>query len=159
MPTYWRRIVIATDSVVFYADTSFLFSLVLHDTNTAEAVAYLKGHPTSLALTPWQRCELSNAVRLSVWRRACLAPVAMAALEKIDSDLTAGNLAETPLVWPDVLKIANELGEKHTSALGVRTLDLLHVSAAVSLKAKAFLTFGGRQLSLARASGLRAPKL
>lgn len=142
-----------------YADTSLLFSLVLHDANTAETVAYLKRHPTSLALTPWQRCELSNAVRLSVWRGSCPAPVAIAALEKIDADLTAGNLAETPLVWPDVLKIADELGKKHTSALGVRTLDLLHVSAAVSLKAKTFLTYDGRQLALARASGLRAPKL
>jgi hypothetical protein len=159
VPTYWRRIVIATEKFVVYADTSFLFSLVLHDANTAGAVAYLRRHPTSLALTPWQRCELNNAVRLSVWRGNCPAPVAMTALGKIEADLRAGNFTETPLVWPDVLKIANELGEKHTSALGVRTLDLLHVSAAISLKAKTFLTYDGRQLALARVSGLRAQKL
>jgi hypothetical protein len=70
-----------------------------------------------------------------------------------------GEFAETSLVWPDVLKIADEPGEKHTSALGVRTLDLMHASAAISLKAKAFLTYVGRQLALARASGLRAQKL
>jgi predicted nucleic acid-binding protein len=144
---------------VVYADTSFLFSLVLHDANTVDAVAYLSRHPTSLALTSWQRCELNNAVRLSVWRGNCSAAIAMAALEKIDADLRMGNFAETPLVWPEVLKIADELGGKQTSALGVRTLDLLHVSAAISLKAKTFLTFDSRQLALARASGLRAQKL
>jgi len=142
-----------------YADTSFLFSLVLHDGNTAKAVAYLKEHPASLALTSWQRCELNNAVRLSVWRGNCPESVAKAALGRINADLTAGNLEEVALVWPDVLKIADELGEKHTSTLGVRTLDLLHVAAAVSLKAKTFLTYDGRQLALARAAGIRPQKL
>ena len=83
----------------------------------------------------------------------------MAALEKIDVDLRTGNFAETPLIWPEVLEIADELGEKHTSALGLLTLDLLHVSAAINLKAKAFLTYDSRQLALARASGLRTQKL
>jgi predicted nucleic acid-binding protein len=151
--------VIVTERVMVYADTSFLFSLVLHDANTAGAVAYLRRHSTSLALTPWQRCELNNAVRLSVWRKNCSTATATAALEKIDADLRTGNFAETPLIWPEVLKIADELGEKHTSALGVRTLDLLHVSAAISLKSKAFLTYDSRQLALARASGLRTQKL
>jgi predicted nucleic acid-binding protein len=142
-----------------YADTSFLYSLVLHDSNTVGAVAYLKQHPASLTLTPWQRCELNNAVRLSVWRGSCPEPVARAALRKIDADLEAGNFKEVPLVWPDVLKIADELGEKHTSTLGIRMLDLLHVAAAVSLKAKMFLTYDERQLALARAVGLRPHRL
>ena len=142
-----------------YADTSFLFSLVLHDANTAAAVAYLKGHAVSLALTPWQRCELQNAVRLAVWRGNCDALAAKRALEKITADLAVGNLTETPLVWPDVLMIADELSAKHTAALGVRSLDLLHVAAAVSLSAKTFLTCDGRQLALARVAGLHANKI
>jgi predicted nucleic acid-binding protein len=142
-----------------YADTSFLFSLVLHDVNTVGAVAYLRRHPVSLGLTSWQRCELNNAVRLSVWRGNCSEPVAKSALEKVEADLKAGNLEEMPLAWPVVLAIADALGERHTSALGVRTLDLLHVAAAVSLKAKAFLTFDGRQLALARAAGLHPQRV
>jgi hypothetical protein len=83
----------------------------------------------------------------------------MTALGKIDADLATGNLAETPLIWPEILKFADALGEKHTSTLGARTLDLLHVAAAFSLKAKTFLTFDRRQFALARASGLRTPEL
>lgn len=142
-----------------YADTSFLFSLVLHDANTAAAGAYLKGHPVSLVFTPWQRCELQNAIRLSVWRGNSDAAAAKRALDTITADLAAGNLAETPLVWPEVLRITEELSEKHTAALGVRSLDLLHVGAAVSLKAKTFLTCDGRQLALARVAGLSASKI
>ncbi len=110
-------------------------------------------------LTSRQRCELNNAVRLSVWRGNCSEPVAKAALEKVEADLKAGNLKEMPLAWPVVLAIADALGERHTSALGVRTLDLLHVAAAVSLKAKAFLTFDGRQFALARAAGLHPQRV
>ncbi len=144
---------------MIYADTSFLFSLVLHDANTAAAVAYLRSHPTALVFTPWQRCELRNAIRLSVWRGNCDAMHAKRAFEKITADLTVGNLVESTLIWPDVLTIADELGEAHTTALGVRTLDLLHVSAAVSLGAKKFLTCDARQLALAKATGLRAEKI
>ena len=139
-----------------YADTSFLFSLFLHDANTAAAAAYLRGHATPLAYTPWQRCELHNAVRLSVWRGHCTAAAAKVALEKIAADVAAGNLNETPLVWPDVLQLADDLGAEHTAALGLRTLDLVHVAAAASLGAKRFLTFDSRQRAAAQAAGLQA---
>ncbi len=79
----------------------------------------------------------------------------LAALERVEADLLAGNLEEVPLVWPDGLATADAPGRKRTAVLGVRTFDLLHAAAAVSLKAKTFLTFDGRQLALARAAGLR----
>lgn len=144
---------------MIYADTSFLFSLVLHDANTVAAVAYLKGHAAALAFTPWQRCELRNAIRLALWRGNCDAATANRALDKMAADLATGNLIETPLVWPDVLQVADLLGEMHTAALGVRSLNLLHVAAAVTLRAKKFLTCDVRQLALARAAGLRAGEI
>jgi len=144
---------------MIYADTSFLFSLVLHDANTTATVAYLAKHPTALVLTSWQRCELHNAIRLSVFRGICSAPDAAQALVRIEADLTDGNLVETPLTWPDVLALAETLGAKHTATLGVRSLDLLHVAAAGSLRAKRFLTCDGRQLALARAAGIPSDKI
>jgi hypothetical protein len=146
-------------SALIYADTSFLFSLILHDANTVAAVAYLKSHSTALAFTPWQRCELRNAIRLALWRGNCDAATTNRALDKMAADLAAGNLIETPLVWPDVLQVADELGEKHTAALGVCSLDLLHVAAAVTLGAKKFITCDVRQLALARAAGLRVEEI
>jgi len=142
-----------------YADTSVLFSLLLHDANTAAAFAYLKVHPTSLIFTSWQKCELRNAIHLAVWRGNCDVVVARRALEKISSDVAAGNLVESPLDWPDVLMIADKLSDRHTADLGVRTLDLLHVAVAVSLGAKNLITCDGRQLALANAAGLHAVKI
>ncbi len=142
-----------------YADTSFLFSLVLHDANTAVAGAYLSKHPTPLVLTPWQRCELHNAIRLSVFRGHCSAADASKAIARVDTDISKGNLVETALAWPDVLSTAETLGATHTATLGVRSLDLLHVAAARSLDAKKFITCDGRQLALARAAGLTSDKI
>ncbi|MCX6936872.1 MAG: PIN domain-containing protein [Verrucomicrobia bacterium] len=139
-----------------YPDTSFLFSTVLHDSNTLSAFAYLRANPQSIVLTPWQKCELRNAIRLSVFKKDCDGTVAGRALEKISSNIAEGHYTEMALVWPDVLTIADELSEKHTLKLGVRTLDLLHVAAALSLNAKTFLTCDRRQVTLAGAAGLNA---
>ena len=142
-----------------YADTSFLFSLVMHDANTAVALSYLRKHPTELALTPLQRFELGNALRLSVWRGNSTPAELGQALSRIEADLTTGNLVEAPLAWPELMAHAEKLSAKHTAAIGVRSLDLLHVSAAISLEAKRVLTCDLRQLALARAAGLNAAKV
>lgn len=142
-----------------YADTSFLFSVVLNDTNTIRAQTYLIGNATDLALTSWQRCELVNAARLSVWRGSFSASDAASAIAMIETMLHAGKFSEAALVWPDLLEIAEEISAKHASSLGVRTLDLMHVAAASSLEAKTFLSFDERQITLARICGLHVPRL
>jgi predicted nucleic acid-binding protein len=47
------------------------------------------------------------------------------------------------------------LARKHTALLGTRTLDTLHVAAALELKSERFLTFDERQAKLAKAIGLK----
>jgi predicted nucleic acid-binding protein len=137
-----------------YADTSFLFSLYLRDANTAAATAYVAKHEPELILTPWQRCELRNAIRLAVARGNTTPELARQALADIADDTAAGDLVETTLVWPDLYQTAENLSEAHTSNLGVRTLDLLHVAAALNLGAHTFLSFDVRQFALAMAAGL-----
>lgn len=148
----------APKSAPVYADTSLLCSLYLRDANTAAVTAHLTAHNPALVFTPWQRGELRNAVRLAVLRGNATAAVSQQALADIDQDTAAGDLVETHLVWPDVLAQAEKLSAAHTATLAVRTLDLLHVAAALTLGAKNFLTCDGRQLALARAAGLRAMK-
>ncbi len=50
---------------------------------------------------------------------------------------------------------ARLLISRWTARLGTRTLDILHVAAALTLRADAFHTFDERQRKLAKAAGLR----
>ncbi len=142
-----------------YADTSFLFSLYLRDANTAGVFQFLKANPTPLAFTAWQRLELRNAFRLSVFRGHHDQRSADEAIRKVDGDIALGNLADTALVWPVVLDEAELLSARHATPLGVRALDLLHVAAARTIGTGRFVTCDGRQLALAQAAGLRADKV
>jgi uncharacterized protein len=49
---------------------------------------------------------------------------------------------------------AAELSADHSATLGCRTLDIIHVAAALGVGAKEFLTFDRRQGALAKHAGL-----
>lgn len=143
-----------------YADASFLVSLYLRDRNSAAAVALLQRDRLALALTPLQRHELRNALRLAVYRTRGTPTLvteieARNALAQVDADLKSGNLVETALPWVDAMAEAERLGRAHTMTLGVRGMDLLNVAAALAIKARVFLTFDTRQHALAQAAGLK----
>ncbi|MGH9491039.1 MAG: PIN domain-containing protein [Terriglobales bacterium] len=55
---------------------------------------------------------------------------------------------------PRAFADAERLAARYTPTLGTRTLDMLHVACARSLKAILFITFDPRQAALARAVGL-----
>jgi predicted nucleic acid-binding protein len=138
-----------------YADTSFLFALILRDSNSPAASDYLRTHRQPLPLTPFLRCELRNALRLAIFRRKATAEAVQAALRQIDLDVAAGSWIETPEVWPDILDEVERLSSSHAAALGVRTLDLVHLGEAVTLGLKEFLSFDVRQRACAQAAGFR----
>jgi predicted nucleic acid-binding protein len=63
------------------------------------------------------------------------------------------------LNWFDVFRRASKLACEHSSEIGCRSLDLLHVASALVLEATTFLTFDDRQALLARVTGLEAAGL
>jgi predicted nucleic acid-binding protein len=52
------------------------------------------------------------------------------------------------------LREGNRAAEKYSRSLGSRSLDLMHVAAAILLGAETFLSFDGRQKQVAEAEGL-----
>jgi hypothetical protein len=54
---------------------------------------------------------------------------------------------------------AERLSALHSETLGTRSLDILHVAAALVLGSSEFLTFDARQAALAKAAGLKVPVL
>jgi predicted nucleic acid-binding protein len=138
-----------------YVDTSLLVSLYLTDANTPAALAVVAKSARPLMLTAWQRFEMENALQLRRFRRESTQADLNEARDRLLDDLEAGAVIEVPLGLSAVLQLAGQLSAKHSAQLGTRAFDVFHVAAACHLKASGFLSFDTRQVSLARAAGLR----
>ena len=138
-----------------YADTSFLARIYTPHADSAKALAWMQRAMQALPLTLLHRHELRNAIRLRVFRGEITAEQRKDAFREIESDLADNILSHTPIPWTDTFREAENLAAAHTEALGVRSIDLLHVGLAVTLKATEFLTFDTRQAVLAKAAGFK----
>lgn len=139
--------------MIAYADTGFLVSLYGQDANSAAAISTVQRKPTFI-LTPLIDAEFANAVELRVFRKQWTREEARSALNDFMLDQGAGVFQIEPFS-PEIWQEALTLSRRHTAALGIRTLDLLHVAAVKVLKPDAFFTFDQRQRKLAKAQRLR----
>jgi len=135
-------------------DTSFLFALYGQDAHTATAKAIASKLGTPLTLTMLQRYELANAVRFAAFRKVLAERDAARILLAVEADVQAGFLVLAACDLESIMQEAQRLSAVHTIGGGHRSFDLLHVAAAVVLKADEFLTFDANQRKLAKAVGL-----
>jgi predicted nucleic acid-binding protein len=137
-----------------YADSSFLVSCYLLDANTPLAKAYLSGTSVPLAWTALHALEVRNAFELGVFRGLLTAADVAAAWANLESDLRSARLVRATVKWPAAFRRAARMSERHSATAGTRSLDILHVAAAKSMRAVEFISFDGRQRALASATGL-----
>jgi predicted nucleic acid-binding protein len=140
--------------LIYYADTSFLVSLYVPDANASAALASVRSLRFPLVLTPLGELEFANSLALRVFREEMTAAQAASVLAHFKQDIAAGILRLGPFPLA-VFEQATHLSQKYSAHLGTRTLDLLHVTAALSLGARRFYTFDRKQARLARLLGLR----
>jgi predicted nucleic acid-binding protein len=142
--------------VKIYANTSFLFSLYSTDANSSKADAWRRANPDPLPFTAFHRLELRNAFNLAVFQKRLTMLEVESAWREVENDIAAGLLVVAGGLWHRVLVEAESLASNHTSAIGCRTLDVLHVAAARRIAAPEFCTFDTRQSDLAKKVGLTA---
>ena len=138
-----------------YADTGFLCSLYAPDAHTDRAITAMKRQSMPLAITWLHQLEFRNALRLRVFRREVAPKQRDSSLNLLLSDLADGILTHVLPPLQEVMTEAERLSASHSERLGTRSLDILHVAAALVLGCEAFLTFDTRQAKLARAAGMK----
>jgi predicted nucleic acid-binding protein len=136
-----------------YADTSFLVSLYVLDTNSERAATDIQQAKLPILLTTFGELELTNAISLRLFRRELTPSRVKAARALVHKDLVDGVLLTKPLTTSNFDK-AMQMARRRTPHLGTRTLDILHVASALELKAEMFYTFDHNQARLASAEGL-----
>jgi predicted nucleic acid-binding protein len=139
--------------LIAYADTGFLVSLYGQDDHSATASGLLKSKPVFL-LTPLGEAEFTNALQLQVFRKQWTRREARLIQEQFHQHHAAGVFRMQPFP-PDIWERSLTLSRRHSAKLGARTLDLLHVAAALLLRPDVFYSFDVRQRKLAKAERLR----
>lgn len=106
--------------------------------------------------TPLLFAECSHAIAKQVFFRKISQVEADIVFDTLKRDRANGTWLETPMP-ENAFEVCADLGRRHGSKLGMRTLDTLHVACALELKAERFWTFDERQAKLAKAQGLKTP--
>ena len=138
-----------------FADTGLLASLYLKESTSAAARTAIQASAVSLPLTPLIELELRNTFNRAVHRQRITAAECDALWQDVEADLASGFLIHTPIASGELHSKARTLSDRHTHRLGTRSLDLLHVAAALILETKIFFSFDDRQRQAAKAEGLK----
>ena len=143
--------------MVICADTSFLFSLYGNDANSAQALGWTAANRLPLTVSIFNEYELGNALRFAEFRKGIAAGAAALYWSQFEADRAAGRLAAQVCNLAEVLADAQRISASRSLKGGHRSFDILHVAAALQLKATEFLTFDGNQKKLTEAEGLHVP--
>ena len=141
--------------MVAFADTGFIASLYLEESTSKAADAALGTKRVPLPLTPLAALELRNAFNRAVQRQRITAAQRDALWQDVETDIASGFLVLTPVAADELHHKARQLSDRYTPTLGTRSLDLLHVAAALVLEAKLFFSFDDRQRKAAASEGLK----
>lgn len=135
-----------------YCDSSYLVSLYTPDANSKTA-ARLARRSDALILSPLCEIELLNALYLRVFRKQLSEAEARASQRAFNDDLANAVYAIQPLS-PGVFAGAKHLSVEHTSRLGTRSLDILHIAAALEARVEFLYSLDAKQRKLAAQTGL-----
>lgn len=139
--------------MTIYADTSFFVSLYVEDRHSEEVQHLILQRP-HLSITPLHKAEWVHAIEQHLFRKQMSKSSVERVHAEFEQDHKRGLWVNAPL--PEaVFERATELARRYVSQTGTRTLDTLHVAAALELKAERFWTFDDRQAKLAKAVGLK----
>ena len=141
---------------MIFADSSFLVSLHLpHDRFSAKAREIAIPFRDAIAYPLLVELELTNTIWRAVGEKRIPARSAASLLDAVNRDLTQGFLVRRPLDAVAHCRNAIELSTEYAVQHLTRTLDVLHVAAALMLEAKILVSFDDRERRLAASIGLK----
>ncbi len=139
----------------FYADTGLLLSLYLPESTTDVAIAAVTQLSEPLPIMPLGLLELRNALNFAINRKHITVAERDGIWSKVQLQIRSGFFVPVNPSTTELHDKAVELSDLHTAKCATRSLDLLHVAAALLMGAETFLSFDQRQRKVAEAQGLQ----
>lgn len=138
-----------------YFDTALLVKAYVEEPTSPLADALLKTATLPVSFTELHGLEVRTALRLKHFRGELSSVELTGALRSLQEDLAAGLLAKPELDLGAMFNQAEVLSARHVGLTGARSLDILHVAAALELDVEAFASFDERQRAVAQRAGLK----
>ena len=143
-----------------YFDSAVLVKAYCLETTSPQALSLIKRATPPLPFTPLHALEIRNALRLKRHRKELTESQLRGARRGLQNDIDSGFLGAQDQDLHEVFAQAESLSAQHTQSTGARSLDILHVAAALVLMTDEFVSFDRRQRSLAVEAGLKVlPRL
>jgi len=139
---------------VIYLDTSALVKLYLLEDGSSAVQELVADQHDPLPVWELQEMELTNALRLKVFWGEISEADANHQLALFEQRKEKGHYYFPDLDRAALFTTFQRLAA-HTSRLGCRTLDIMHVACACQLAPDLFVSFDARQRQLAELAGLR----
>lgn len=141
---------------MIYCDTSFLLALyVERDFFHVPASRLAAKFKAPIPLTLLTELELVNGIRRCLAAKIIPRAEHDAIFRQVAADESHGILARHAIHQADHFAKARELSKRFTPEISARSLDILHVAAALLLRATDFGSFDEKQRVLAGKAGLR----
>jgi len=137
-----------------YADTGFIVSLYKEESTSAEANTAIRSVEGPVLLSELSVLEFHNAMNLAVFRKEITENARAIISQRFESDLESGVFRVLAVPSSKLYPTSTRLSDAHSPTLGTRSLDLMHVAAALILGAETFLSSDSRQREAAKREGL-----
>lgn len=137
-----------------YFDSSVLFKAYIRERESEEAISWITKSNPPLPFTHLHEIEIKTALRSKAQRREINLSELKKALKGLEQDLVSGVLVRPSYELAEVFQRAEEVSARYAGVYACRTLDILHVAAALILKAEHFFSFNARQNTIAQKAGL-----
>lgn len=138
-----------------YIDTSIFVKSFVLESDSQEAVTIMEVAGEPFAFSHLHEIEIPNAIRLKRFREEITRAEETAALRAFEADVSSGRFARPAHDLSAIFLRAEQLSERHSGNIGTRSLDLLHVAAALETGCTALASFDERQRKAAALSGLK----
>ena len=138
-----------------YLDTSIFVKSFVWESDSPAALEILEAAGEPLAFSHLHGIEIPNAIRLKRFRGEITRAQETAAIRAFEADVDAGRMAPPAYDITAVFIRAERLSARYSGEIGTRSLDLLHVAAALEAGCTAFASYDERQRKCAALAGMK----
>ena len=137
-----------------YYDSGVLVKLYVRERLSDAVTAFVARRSEAISINGLHELEIRNALRLKRFRAEIDAEQLTASMAMLAGDIARRRLIRDAFDWRLVRDEAERLSGAASATTGARTIDLLHVAAALCGGVTGLVSFDHRQCAAARLAGL-----